>query len=211
MRLEAAGAVLKLPRLPSFPLQQSALQRYWDQLCNAIEGNDAAQAGLIEQLQAQQAQLTGQQEALEAAQADLAAQLALIQATQRRDAISSSWPLPAQVLTASDAGTDAKVNVLAHTRVYGDETKLEGLAAHEFTGLAYSTTYGVYYDDPTRSDTTPDYQITTDLKLAQHNYVAGRHLVGEVTTPAAGGASTGGGSAPPGSGGGGGGWINPQQ
>jgi hypothetical protein len=130
---------------------------------------------------------------------DLAEQLALIQATQRRDAISSSYTAPSAVLTASDAGSNATITIAAHTRFYGDETSL-AVAGGSLTGLAYSTIYAVYYDDSTRADTTPTYVSTTTINEAQNNYVAGRHLVGTVTTPAAAGPPTSGGTSPPGSG-----------
>jgi hypothetical protein len=114
---------------------------------------------------------------------------------KRDDKIGGSSVIPADVLTASDAGTDATVVVAAHTRLYNDNSSLS-VGGHTFTGLAYSTSYGVYYDDTTTSDTTPTYHTTTTLSHALNNFVAGRHYVGIVTTPASGGSPTTGGSTP---------------
>lgn len=85
-------------------------------------------------------------------------------------------------LTATDAGTDATITVSAHTRVYGDGTTL-AVGGASLPGLAYSTGYYVYYDDPTRADTTPSFQTTTSEATAAQT--GDRHLVGYVLTPAA--------------------------
>ncbi len=86
-------------------------------------------------------------------------------------------------LTATDAGSDAKITVAAHTRVYGDGSTLSIAGPVDLTGRAYSTLYFVYYDDPTRADTTPSYQTTTSEATAAQT--GDRHLVGMVLTPAA--------------------------
>lgn len=131
---------------------------------------------------------------------DLETQLADIQAVTRSDKITASWTVPAAVMTASDAGTSATITIASHTRVYGDGTQLV-VAGRTITGLAYSTDYGVYYDDPNCSDQTPSYIATTTAAEAQNNFVTGRHRLGVVTTPASGGTATTGGSLPPGGGG----------
>lgn len=180
----------RLPRLPKGPIVDPktgnptmAFTVYWQRLLEAQEAIDAEQSS----------------------------QLAQILATQRRDSISSSYTVPTNVLTASDAGSDATITVAGHTRYYGDETSL-AVSGGAITGLAYSTVYAVYYDDPTRADTTPAYAATDQLEEGQSNFVAGRHLVGTVETPAAAGPPTTGGTSPPGSGytpGGGGGYAIP--
>lgn len=116
------------------------------------------------------------------------------------DKLTSSSIIPANVMTASDAGTDASVIIANHTRLYGDASQIAVTGA-TLTGLAYSTTYGVYYDDPTFTNATPTYHATTTASNALNNFVAGRHFLGTVTTPASGGAATTGGSSPPGTGG----------
>lgn len=119
---------------------------------------------------------------------------------KRDDAITVSWTVPEGCISAADAGSDVTITVATHARLYGDGTKLDPVTGTTFTGKAYSTTYGIYYDDITRADATPSYQITTTLAQAQNGFVAGRHRVGEITTPAAAGAPTAGGTVPSGSG-----------
>lgn len=153
-------------------------------------------------------------EAIEAAinnNADIITQQATIisdlETAIRQVSIVGSFTVPSIVLTASDAGSDATIDIAAHTRRYADQSET-AVGAGSITGLAYSTAYAVYYDDTTREDTTPTYVATTSLDEAQNNYEDGRHLVGTVVTPASGGGSTSGGTSPPGSGyspGGGGG------
>lgn len=121
--------------------------------------------------------------------------------TKTNDKISASATSPTTVLSAFDAGSDATINVASHTRIYGDNTSVASIASHTFTGMAYSTTYGIYYDDPTTSTTSPTYVATTTLSDAMPNKASGRHYVGQVTTPAAGGGTTSGGVTPPGGGG----------
>lgn len=121
-----------------------------------------------------------------------------------------SYTLPTNVLTGVDAGASASIQTANHTRVYpvqgnADYTvdvAIAGIA--DITGLAYTTTYYVYYDDDTLSDPTPVMHATTVQRDAQVGAAPGRHFVGTVTTPAAAGAPTGGGGGyPPGGGGGG--------
>lgn len=85
--------------------------------------------------------------------------------------------------TASDAGTDATVTVSAHTRAYSDGTTV-AVNGGSLTGLAYSTTYYVYYNDPTFSGGAVTYLSTAVQTDATQ--INGRHLVGQVTTPASG-------------------------
>jgi hypothetical protein len=189
-----------LPTLPLGDFTHAQFQIWWQQVTDAIEGEVIALEATNAALEAQQAELESQQAELEAQQTALTATNATLQATILRMSVGLSWTTPSVTLAASDAGSNTTVTVNAHTRVYPDGTQL-AVSGGSFTGKAYSTQYGVYYDDATLADTTPTYQITTDIKTAQANYAAGRHFVGVVTTPAAGGGSTGGGTSPPGGGG----------
>lgn len=150
--------------------------------------------------QAVLASLKAELGALAAAQAALAAAVAAqstADTVKRTDKISGSSVVPANVLSASDAGSNASVTVAAHTRVYGDGSQLS-VGGHTFTGKSYSTKYAVYYNDATTSDTTPTYQITTTLSNAVANFATGRHFVGTITTPAAAAGPTSGGTSAPG-------------
>jgi hypothetical protein len=160
------------------------------------------------QLAAQLAQIIAAQAAADAAQSDATD-------AAREAARINSYPNPGVgIVTASDAGTDATVTIANHTRVYPVQGSIDvpdvAITGGSITGLAYTTTYFIYYDDTTLADTTPTFHATTVSADAQVGAAAGRHFVGYVTTPASGGGSTsGGGGAPPGGGGGGSGGAIP--
>jgi hypothetical protein len=103
------------------------------------------------------------------------------------------------ILTATETGGGVTVYVIGHVRRYGDTTEI-AIAAGSIPGLAFSTTYGIYYDDAARTNAAPGFAATTNLEEAQHNYAAGRHYCGTITTPPASSSSTFGGAPPAGSG-----------
>lgn len=85
-------------------------------------------------------------------------------------------------ITATDAGSDATINISAHTRVYADGTSVS-VNSGSLTGLSYSTLYYIYYDDADRAGGAVTYVATaTDTDAVQ---TGNRHVVGSVTTPAA--------------------------
>lgn len=97
------------------------------------------------------------------------------------------------VLTgAADGG--GKINVAAHERHYLNTTVAIPLNAGMIDGLAFSTTYQVFYDDPTFEGGAVAYQASPTIEgaLASLEHPA-RHFVGEVKTPASGGTATEGG------------------
>lgn len=168
-----------------------AFHQWWESVLKQIENSvnaiqDALQAAGIAQAAAEAAQDA----------ADIATGAAN-NATQTAKLTASG--VTGLSLTATDAGADATISVSSHTRVYGDGTSVSVNGAN-LAGLAYSTTYYVYYDDPSFAGGTVSYQFTTSQATAAQTGV--RHLVGGVTTPAAGGGGTTGGSPkPPGFGG----------
>lgn len=130
-------------------------------------------------------------------------------AAARESARIASYTVPTNVLTGVDTGGGtAKIVIANHKRVYPvqgtvDVADVNLVGVADITGLANSTSYSVYYDDPTLTLTSPTMFATTDPKTAQVGAAAGRHFVGVVTTPAGGGGSTGGtGGSPPGGNGG---------
>jgi hypothetical protein len=189
---------LRLPILPrgislmeAGGIPNSRFQAWWQSVVSAIETQEALQDAAIVAIQTLQSEQAALLEELEA-------QLLLIQAAQNTanavtvaNAISASWISPAAVLSAVDAGTDATITVAGFTRFYDDGTSL-AVTGDSLTGLAYATMYAVYYDDPTRGDTTPTFVATTFGGEARHNFAVGRHFVGTITTPAAGMPDTGG-------------------
>ena len=110
----------------------------------------------------------------------------------------------AQPLTASDAGSDASIAIASHSVQFGSGVGLVAYNSGTITGLAFSTTYYVYTDDPTYSGGAVTYLATTNANTATAN--DGRYYVGKVTTPANGAGDTGGGY---GGGGGGSGFPLP--
>lgn len=116
------------------------------------------------------------------------------------DSVSSSWTSPGVILSASDAGTSATITISNHTRKYNDASG-QSVTGSSITGLAYNTTYFIYYDDNSRSGGAVSYQATTNPNLALPGAATGRHYCGEIKTPVAGGTGTSGGVSPPGSGG----------
>lgn len=115
--------------------------------------------------------------------------------------LANSYTDPTYLLTATDAGTDASIAIIAHDRIYPDDPNYPTPVAVNsgmLTGLAYSTEYFVFYSDPTRAGGAVTYQASTNFADAAQ--VAGIHSVGAVVTPAAAGPpeTGGGGPRPPG-------------
>lgn len=131
----------------------------------------------------------------------------LARATDQRilPLVSSSNKLStqsAQPITASDAGADATIAVASHSVQFGFGAV--NYASGSITGLAYSTKYFVYTDDPKYEGGAAAYLATTNANLVTAGN--GRYYLGSVTTPAAAGPPSGGGW---GGGGGGGGFPIP--
>ncbi|WP_346839828.1 hypothetical protein [Microbulbifer sp. SAOS-129_SWC] len=90
-------------------------------------------------------------------------------------------------LSASDNGTSAKIAIAAHTAQYPGFTV--SFNAGSITGLAFSTRYHVYCDDPGYAGGAVTYFATTSLAdVAAGVY---RRYIGTLTTPADGGGGTG--------------------
>lgn len=167
---------LRLPRLP--PSFGSQLQGWWEEMATEIENAHNQ---------------------LQIAFDELDEQISADGGLSTQIAIASSFPVPTMTLTAADVGSDVTITVAAHTRYYPEDTNLS-VSGGTITGLSFSTTYAVYYDDATRQNGSPTFLATTSLRTGQANYAEGRHYVGTVTTPADGAASTTGGAPPPASG-----------
>lgn len=191
---------LKLPRFQyKIPITKSdypteAFHQWWQEIAKNLETSFGDMETVQADILAAQADIT-------AAQADIVSAQADIELALRRINIGLSATQPTSILTASDAGTDATITIAGHNRIYGDGTVL-AITGGSLMGLAYTTTYAIYYDDVTLADGTPTFVATTTLTDAQANKVDGRHFVGQITTPASGGGGTSGsGPTPPGGGG----------
>jgi hypothetical protein len=189
-----------LPRIPS-DLVTPEFQIWWQQVVEAIETQEGRQDEAIAAIAAAQAAADAANTA--AATADAAATSAQATADDITSAneLATSYVTGATI-TATDAGTDVTITVSAHTRHYPqpDGSTIDvAVSGGSLTGRAYSTTYYVYYDDPSRAGGAVTYQTTTSEATAAQ--IGDRHTVGGVSTPAAAGApKTGGYTRPPGPG-----------
>lgn len=191
---------LRLDRLNRTNSSGVAFQRLWQRNCEAHEAANADLQSQIDAIAAAQAAAAAAQATANTANTNAATAQSTANTVTINDKITASWTVPAGVVSAADAGSNVTITVAAHTRMYGDGSQVS-VSGHTFTGKAYATDYGIYYDDLTASDTTPPYQITTNLTRAQNAFAPGRHRVAVVTTPASGSPPTTGGSTPPGGGG----------
>ncbi len=191
-----------LPRLPPGQPDWTQFQIWWQQVVEAIEGQETNQDALLTQILAAQAAAAAAQATATSAQTTANTANTTAAAAKKNDKISASWTSPGSVLSATDAGSNATISIAAHTRNYGDGTTVS-VNSGSLTGKSYSTTYYIYYDDPNTAGGAVTYVATTSPTTAAPNKASGRHAVGAVTTPAAAGAPTSGGTVPPG------GYVNP--
>lgn len=181
--LDRAGSIVVQDGTPTHQFQQN-----WQNQGKAIEGAIQILAEAVDGILAAQAAAEAANAAAAVAQdAAATAQVAAEAANDAAAAVGSEGTITASgtsglTLTATDAGTDATVNISAHTRIYGDSSSVS-VSASSITGLAYSTDYWVFYDDPTRAGGSVTYQHSTDPADAVQT--GDRHSVGAVTTPAA--------------------------
>lgn len=169
-RFDRSIAIVTDNKTPTLPFHQ-----WWD---NCLKKIEEAITGI-------QSALTAAGIALDAA---AVAQAAAKAAQNTADDVTSVSKLSGSgvtgcTITASDAGSGASITISTHTRVYSDGSSVS-VTGNTITGLAYSTIYYIYYDDPSFAGGTVAYQTTTTQSVAAQT--SGRHLVGQVTTPAAG-------------------------
>ncbi len=115
-----------------------------------------------------------------------------IAATTRLPMANAQGTVNTSPSTAADAGATATITIAAHTR----QMPSGGIPYNSgsITGLAFSTKYYVYADDPNFAGGAVTYNATTSRETTVAD--EGRYLVGSITTPADGGGGTGG-DAPP--------------
>lgn len=209
-----------LPRLqssvPIVDLDQNGTPSYafhvwWDQFATKLEGiltdlsvaiadiataQATANTAIADAAAAAAQALAASTAALSAATAALAAQNAA-DLVKRDDSISTSWTSPGAILSATDAGSDVTLDIASHVRKYSDSSSVS-VTGSSIGGLAYSTLYYVYYDQPSRAGGAVTYHADTDPNVAKANSVGGRHECGIILTPAALAGPTDGGYTPPG-------------
>lgn len=209
---------LQLPRLPlSLDIVDASrrattvFQRFWQTTMEAIERQENNQQALIDALATTVAAVAAAQAAADAAAAaaaaaDAAAATAATAAAAAQtsaDSVTSDTSLSNSyvigvAIAGHDAGVNATVNISAHTRLYGNSVQVS-VNSGSVTGLAYSTSYYIYYDDVSRAGGAVTYHVTTSIgSAAQSGANPNRHYVGAVVSPAALAADTAGvGAAPP--------------
>ena len=190
----------RLPRLPRFiqVTEQSGrpaltFQQWWQSVVedtetalNSIQDNVDAIAAAQAAADAANTAAANAQSAADAA--DTAAAAATTEQSLNNSYVTGI------TITATDAGSDATINITAHTREYGDGTNVS-VNSGSLTGLSYSTLYFIYYDDASRAGGAVTYASTTDETVAVQS--GNRHVVGSVTTPAAAAPDNGGGYVRP--------------
>ncbi len=160
-----------------------AFARLWDETMSRIESVVNDQAALLAAVAAAQAAADTAQTAADSAQtAADNAQSAVDGVAAVAEDLSLQNSFPSGVsLSAADAGTDVTITISAHTRNYGDGTSV-AVSAGTVTGLPYSATRFIYYDDAARTGGAVTYLASTS-EIVQAGI---RHSVGGVITPAAG-------------------------
>jgi hypothetical protein len=184
------------PTLPPTQPEWSQFQIWWQQVIESISGEFGALQTALDALaaaNAAQADATAAQSSANTAQSTA-------NTVKRDDGIASSWTSPGTILSAADAGSNATITVSDHTRKYNDVNSVS-VNAGSVTGLAYSTSYDVYYDQTSRAGGAVTYHATTNPNTGMPGAAAGRHYCGTITTPAAAAPPTSGGVNPPSTGG----------
>jgi hypothetical protein len=121
---------------------------------------------------------------------------AIIDPTNDQLLIQNSYPVGLSITSADAGGATASITINNHTRRYTD--KDVAITGTVLTGLPNGVVRYLYYDDSTRSATTPVLIATataaTAILSVDH---PARHFVGSITTATSGGGSTGGGGGTP--------------
>lgn len=190
----------RVPNMPNFiqivgpkGTPNIQLQQWWNEAVKAIEESFVEIETVLGIAEAAETAAENAQTAADAAQtAADSAQTSAESATGVTLVVGSG--VDANPLSASDAGSDATITVANHSRIYSNGTTVAVTGA-SITGLAYSTKYYIYYDDPDRLGGAVSYQTTTSATTAAQT--GDRHLVGSITTPAAAGGSVNGEYIPP--------------
>jgi hypothetical protein len=195
---------LKLPRLPTnqrlvdengFPTD--VMQLWWQKVVEDVEASINGIALALDAAGIALDAADAAQTAADNADAAAAAAQGAADSTTESTALASSY-VEGITVTATDAGANATITISAHDRIYiYDPPTPIAVFGGSITGLAYSTLYYVYYDQPSRAGGSVTYQTTiNNTDVAQIN---NRHSVAQVTTPAAAAPpNNGGGVRPPG-------------
>lgn len=191
-RLNRAVAIVDNRGLPVYQFQlflqrtMEAIERAYTALATNVTDLSAVVEGIT---QAQAAASAAQSTATAAAVAS--AQQSDLQRT--RDSYVNGSPL-----TSTNDGGVASIAIAAHDRNYLDPAVAVPVSSGLVTGLAASTAYYVYYDDPAFAGGSVSYQVTTVAEAAAASQAfPTRHSFPAITTPATSGGGTVGDEPPP--------------
>lgn len=191
-----------LPRLPPGEFDYPSFQIWWQQVVEAVE----AEVGALEAADAANAAAIAAAAAAAAANAAAAsANTAATAAQTTADAITEADSLAKSfvtgtppILSATDAGADATINIGAHTRNYpqpdGSLVSVS-VSAGSVTALAYDTYYFIYYVDAGRAGGAVTYLASE--ASADAAQIGDTHCVGGIKTPAAAAGDTSGNNVEP--------------
>jgi hypothetical protein len=180
----------KLPRLPlNWQKQEGLFERFWDNSARELEKvlNQLLSIPLIQDA------LADLEAATQAAQdAADAAQTAADTANDATDAVTAETSLVNSFIVAGSftaplisADSSGNITIASHTREYGNGDTVAITGDTIATAGTNPDVVRVYYDDPTRADTTPTFLHTID-PAAPPVQSGDRHSVGAVVIPSAG-------------------------
>lgn len=146
----------------------------------------AAQSGEVAQAAADTANAAAETAQAAATAANTAASTAQSAANTANStiAIAAAYPSGLTITAAADGAT-AKITVSSHTMVY--PTGSVSVTGDTITGLAYATTYDIYYDDPTMAGGAVTFNAVTDGSAFPTPAHPSRIYIGTSTTPATSG------------------------
>ena len=180
-RFERSIEIIEENRTPSY-----TFHRWWDVVVKALEEAISSLQTAVVNIQAAISAAASAQASANAAQASAnAAQASAAQVNNLTNVAGSGTDV--NPLSSNDAGTSATIVVSNHNRLYPNSGPV-AVTGGSLTGLAYSTVYWIYYDDPNRVGGAVVYSATTSETVASQR--GDRHLVGKITTPVASGSST---------------------
>lgn len=175
-RLDSLVPIVDAQGLPTFQYQ-----RLWQKNAEAIELAVNNIADTVAAIAAANAATAAAQTAANTANTAAATANSAV-------VVANAYPT-GLTISATDAGASATISISAHNEVYPQSNGTNVTVAVNsgtLTGLAYTTDYWIYYDDPTQAGGAVTYHATTTQATAAQT--GSRIAVGAVTTPAALGA-----------------------
>lgn len=168
-KLDRAADILPIGEVRNGKIYYTVKEQLRQQrVLEAIEEAFTATNAKVDDNTAILARLTAAEELAQAANDNAAA-------VSIADALKSSYPSPAGILSASSDGT---ITIAAHARIYGDGVSVS-VDAGTVTGVATGGSQSVYYPDAAREGGVVAYEATPD-NVAQSGNI---HVLGRIAIP----------------------------